>query len=91
MFYLNASIHLDLPWSNADERSKIKEELIIRRTLKTCSFHVKERVFQAPVGPKVNQLCLLACAWNPHTNRYVNKLEQLQCAKTIYCQQVPQS
>ncbi len=48
---------------------------VVRRTLKSCTPVVKERAYQALVRPKLEYA---SCAWNPHTDKDVKALEQVQ-------------
>ena len=48
---------------------------IVRRTLKSCTPEVKEKAYHALVRPKLE---FATSSWNPHTDRDVKTLEQVQ-------------
>jgi ribonuclease P/MRP protein subunit RPP40 len=48
---------------------------LVKRTLHPCKAPVREKAYQALVRPKLEYA---ASAWSPHTNRNINKLENIQ-------------
>ena len=48
---------------------------IVRRSLKSCTQQVKERAYHALVRPRLEYA---ACSWNPHTDKDVKAVEQVQ-------------
>ena len=76
--YLGVTVSDDLRPSNHITKviGKARRTLgVVRRTLKACTPAVKERAYQALVRPKLEYA---SCAWNPHTDKDVKALEQIQ-------------
>jgi hypothetical protein len=84
--YLGVTISSKLQWSS--HVSKIAKSAstklgLLRRTLHSCSKEVKITAYTSLVRPKLEYA---SSAWNPHTNRDITKIEniQRQAARFVY-------
>ena len=57
----------------------------LRQTLHRCPQHLKERPYKATVHPKL-EYC--SSIWDPHQQKYINKLERTQCRATRFVKNV---
>ena len=76
--YLGMTINNKLRWGdycNITAHKANRTLGIVRRLLKPCEQDVKKRAYEALVRP---QMEYASSAWSPHTDRDINKLEQVQ-------------
>ena len=76
--YLGVTINNKLRWGDHCNIAAHKANRtlgIVRRLLKPCQQDVKKRAYEALVRP---QMEYASSAWSPHTDRNINKLEQVQ-------------
>ena len=76
--YLGVEISADLNWSGHINRISTKANRslgFIRRNLNKCPEKVKEQAYTALVRPHLEYAC---CAWDPHLQKDVDKLEMVQ-------------
>ena len=58
----------------------------LRQILYKCPQHLKERSYKAIVHPKL-EYCF--SIWDPHHQKYINKLEMTQCRAARFVKNVP--
>ena len=76
--YLGVRCRRDLRWSShcSEVSSRANKSLgLLQRTIKPCCERVKEQAYLSIVRPIAKYA---APVWSPHTNRDVNKIEQVQ-------------
>ena len=78
--YLGVRCTRDLRWSNHCSKVHVSSRAsksfgLLRRTLKPCCERVQEQAYSSIVWPIAEYA---APVWSPHTNRDVNKIEQVQ-------------
>jgi hypothetical protein len=76
--YLGVTLSDDLNWTTHIQKTVSKSSRtlgMLRRNLSACSKEVKTRAYLSLVRP---QLEYGAEAWNPYTQKYIDKIEQVQ-------------
>jgi exonuclease III len=76
--YLGVKIAANLSWNPHCDQTTAKANKtlgVVQRALGPCNKQVKERAYQALVRPTLEYA---TGAWNPHTDRNVNKIEMVQ-------------
>ena len=76
--YLGVTISKDLTWNEHCSKvtNKVKRTLaLIKRSLSSCSQHIKEKAYQTLVRPQIEYDSEV---WNPNTATEINRLEHIQ-------------
>lgn len=78
--YLGVTISSDLSWNKHVDNTAKKATTILslnflKRNLHSCPSTVKEKCYKALVRPIMEYA---SCAWDPHTQRNISKLEMVQ-------------
>jgi len=76
--YLGVTVNSRLRWNrHIDQISAAANRMLgfLRRTLYRCPQHLKEKTYKAVVHPKL-EYC--SSIWDPHQQKYIDKLEMTQ-------------